>query len=184
MFSVILRSSRRHAHKVLFLVCNQSLGMRRQCQPPTPARSDNSTNNIFFSVIPPTWLPGHYIQLPSMEFFGAMNVSVCLFDNRIIVFCHSYRFSLTVTRAKWHTFLFFPLYEFILFIYNLTDKAKSYLFILYKENSIKQVMFYLPKHFEIWIHELYQKKEYHWPCKSVLCGAILCLSLEIIALEQ
>ena len=44
----ILRSSRRHAHKVLFLVCSQSLGKRRQCRPSTPARSDNSTNNIFF----------------------------------------------------------------------------------------------------------------------------------------
>ena len=32
-------------------------GCGRQCQPPTPAGSNNETNNIFFCVIPPIWLP-------------------------------------------------------------------------------------------------------------------------------
>ena len=32
-------------------------GCGRQCQPPTPAGSNNGTNNIFFCVIPPIWPP-------------------------------------------------------------------------------------------------------------------------------
>ena len=37
-------------------------GCTRQCQPPTPAGSDNWTNNIFFCVIPPTWPPWRQMQ--------------------------------------------------------------------------------------------------------------------------
>ena len=32
-------------------------GCCRQWQPPTPAGSDNGTNNIFFCILPPTWPP-------------------------------------------------------------------------------------------------------------------------------
>ena len=33
------------------------LGCGTQCQPPTPAGSDNGTNKIFLCVVPPTWPP-------------------------------------------------------------------------------------------------------------------------------
>ena len=32
-------------------------GCGTQCQPPTPAGSDNGTNKIFLCVVPPTWPP-------------------------------------------------------------------------------------------------------------------------------
>ena len=32
-------------------------GYGGQCQPPTPAESDNGINNIFLCVVPPTWPP-------------------------------------------------------------------------------------------------------------------------------
>ena len=32
-------------------------GYGEQCQPPTPAGSDNGINNIFLCVVPPTWPP-------------------------------------------------------------------------------------------------------------------------------
>ena len=32
-------------------------GCGGQCQPPTPAGSDNGINNIFLCVVPPTWPP-------------------------------------------------------------------------------------------------------------------------------
>ena len=33
-----------------------------QCQPPTPAGSDNGINNIFFCFVPPTWLAWRQMQ--------------------------------------------------------------------------------------------------------------------------
>ena len=32
-------------------------GWAKQCQPPTPAESDNAPNNICYCVVPPTWPP-------------------------------------------------------------------------------------------------------------------------------
>ena len=37
-------------------------GCARQCQPPTPAGSDNATNQIFYCVVPPTWPPWRQMQ--------------------------------------------------------------------------------------------------------------------------
>ena len=37
-------------------------GYGGQCQPPTPAGSNNGINDIFFCVIPPTWPPRRQMQ--------------------------------------------------------------------------------------------------------------------------
>ena len=42
---------------ILSLQSISAWGCGGQCQPPTPAGSDNGINNIFFCVVPSTWPP-------------------------------------------------------------------------------------------------------------------------------
>ena len=51
------------------------IGDPRQCQPPTPARSYNGTNNIFFCVVPPTWPPRR--QMLNFKLAAKNNANLC-----------------------------------------------------------------------------------------------------------
>ena len=44
-------------------------GCGTQCQPPTPAGSDNGTNKIFLCVVPPTWPPYRQMQTINSKYY-------------------------------------------------------------------------------------------------------------------
>ena len=92
-------------------------GCAGQCQPPTPAGSDNAPNNILFCcVVPPTWPPWRQMQTINTEcikFVGCrpLTVKAVFHFNRIVpkrsvLYCVHIISSARVFMKQWNTLRF------------------------------------------------------------------------------